>query len=564
VRCSSPDDPHEKDLDVFGENIIPSSGTQLPALLPALTGLRFVAAMMIVWLHAHQIFGLPNPGHLAQGVSFFFVLSGFILTHVYPRLAGAAAVKRFFIARIARIWPAHLATLALFMMVEGGPINGFFLANLLLVQSWIPVANSYFSYNGISWSISTEVFFYLMFPLMIASFGKRWLFWLLASAIVSIGFFAMANNGAFPLESGDHVSITGLIYINPAVRLFEFVLGMCCCLFWKRLQSVRLPDSALLFTVLECAAIGIAIFFMQHSVLNLVRSVQPAGGEWVGHHASGMWGFGAVLIVFALGRGLLARLFASRPAMLLGEISFSLYLVHQWILNYFSGHLKGLSKAPWQLGFLFALAVALALAYLIWLLVEMPARRLIRDLGAGKPFALRKSAQMLGSSIARPSALLLTAFLVAFGLFAERLNDYPDTVLAAADAVPKSTVLAGGLCHLDLVKSRPSMFGELSSVEFSGWAFDDRSLLAPPELRLRLISREADFLVPLARVQRPDVSKGFKLASDAQAGWTAKLGLSAMRGQSFGLAIEQRRGDWLQCKLGNRLEIGASEVLLKP
>src|SRR4051812_20374502 len=86
--------------------------------LHALTALRFFAAAMIVMLHAQSYFGtVPLLGHftLTQGVCFFFVLSGFILTYAYPALDGKGAA-RFLVARLARIVPLHLFALLLYVL----------------------------------------------------------------------------------------------------------------------------------------------------------------------------------------------------------------------------------------------------------------------------------------------------------------------------------------------------------------------------------------------------------------------------------------------------------------
>ena len=84
--------------------------------LDPLTSLRFFAAAMIVIGHSHRLIGslnLANTFSLAQGVSFFFVLSGFILAYNYPSLPTKSDVLHFFKARIARIWPAHVAAIIL-------------------------------------------------------------------------------------------------------------------------------------------------------------------------------------------------------------------------------------------------------------------------------------------------------------------------------------------------------------------------------------------------------------------------------------------------------------------
>src|SRR5688500_9857004 len=122
--------------------------------LDGLTSLRFFAAMAIVLFHCDGVFGLGKGGFaLLQGVSFFYVLSGFILARVYPRLAGRAAVFAFWRARVARIWPAYLAALAIGAWLLGYEWRfGTALAYLAMVQSWVPLPGYYFSYNGVGWS----------------------------------------------------------------------------------------------------------------------------------------------------------------------------------------------------------------------------------------------------------------------------------------------------------------------------------------------------------------------------------------------------------------------------
>ena len=106
--------------------------------LNALTGRRFVAASMIVLHHSRRLH-IPLP-ELAfdHGVSFFFVLSGFILSYAYPRLESRSAVFRFLAARIGRIWPAHATALLLAIVLLHLPLDRTFVAKVLLVHGWIP------------------------------------------------------------------------------------------------------------------------------------------------------------------------------------------------------------------------------------------------------------------------------------------------------------------------------------------------------------------------------------------------------------------------------------------
>src|SRR6266446_3820239 len=143
--------------------------------IKCLTSLRFFAAAMIVVFHSVNAFRIWDntkiPYPLAQGVSFFFVLSGFILTYVYPSLKGGHGIRDFYVARIARIWPAHFVAFLLLLLLipsggwvwKGEHLWEIGITNLSLVHAWIPVASYYFSFNSVSWSISTEAFFYLAF-----------------------------------------------------------------------------------------------------------------------------------------------------------------------------------------------------------------------------------------------------------------------------------------------------------------------------------------------------------------------------------------------------------------
>src|SRR5688572_22687863 len=100
-------------------DVVPAPAKVEREQLDPLTSLRFAAAAMIVVLHTRGVFGLPadwgEPFAFAQAVPFFFVLSGFILTHVYPNL-DAAGSRRFLVARVARLWPAHAATFLLTLL----------------------------------------------------------------------------------------------------------------------------------------------------------------------------------------------------------------------------------------------------------------------------------------------------------------------------------------------------------------------------------------------------------------------------------------------------------------
>lgn len=211
--------------------------------LDQLTSLRFFAAFLIVIHHSVDLFGIKNIGiNFGQGVSFFFVLSGFILTYVYPKLETWLEIKRFWRARVARVWPAYLVSFCLgFWLLHYQWVNEIALANLLMVQAWLPLSSYYFSYNAVAWSVSTEFFFYLVFPILIYKWNKSWLLKLIFSGGILISLIVFSNllklpDYGSPLVGSNGLLVTshGLLYINPLSRIFEFIFGMCVAHAWSR------------------------------------------------------------------------------------------------------------------------------------------------------------------------------------------------------------------------------------------------------------------------------------------------------------------------------------------
>lgn len=203
--------------------------------LDQLTSLRFFAAMMIVVHHSHGLFGFgQNNYNLGNGVTFFFVLSGFILQYVYKEIDSWEQVRKFLSARVARIAPAYFASLLLgSFLVHYNFDTLTFLSTIFFVQAWIPISTFYYSYNSVAWSVSAEMFFYLLFPLILwkwngaslKGLGLAGLF--LALALIFVEFLDIPLRDDF---TNDQYKATvtkgGMVYINPVIRVFEFILGV--------------------------------------------------------------------------------------------------------------------------------------------------------------------------------------------------------------------------------------------------------------------------------------------------------------------------------------------------
>jgi peptidoglycan/LPS O-acetylase OafA/YrhL len=199
-----------------------------------LTGLRFFAAALVVVHHtvsnnvfSNGLLDLPVLAPLATlgftGVTFFFVLSGFVLS--WSHRTGAPR-GRFYGRRVARVYPLHVftwviaLTIALLTTAESwGPA----LLNLVLLQSWSFDPDVVFSVNSVSWSLSCEAFFYAFFPFVIEPVMRLAPRRQALLAVAVLGGLALGPVIGFLLDGKDGV---GVCYTFPAYRALEFVLGI--------------------------------------------------------------------------------------------------------------------------------------------------------------------------------------------------------------------------------------------------------------------------------------------------------------------------------------------------
>ena len=367
-----------------------------PQRLHALTSLRFLAAAMILFHHTRSLAGLDSGWAEAvpwdHGVSFFFVLSGFILAYVYPSLETMGDVARFWVARFARVWPVHAcaALVALVSIWEPQTASdesaAAVVAHALLVHAWVPLRGIYFALNPVSWSVSTEVFFYMLFPLLIPNWERTWAWKLGLSFALLAAVVAFGNVVQVPPYSvgDDGVTTEALVYIHPFARLLEFTLGMASLLVWRRLTDWRVWTPAVA-TAAEVGVVALTIaWVIGLPLLGISASIGgPTGAEWAAHAGSGI-AFALLIPVLAVGRGAVSRALAVRPLVLLGEISYSLYLLHPLVLYLlvrgFPGALEGLGLAGAALLWLGVAVVA----WLSWTCLEVPARRVILEAWDGR------------------------------------------------------------------------------------------------------------------------------------------------------------------------------------
>jgi peptidoglycan/LPS O-acetylase OafA/YrhL len=342
-----------------------------PARLPSLTGLRWVAAFLVFGYHV-WVFPIFDGHASAQGVlrvlfgqgdvgvSFFYILSGVVLTW---SARPADTVPRFWRRRAARIFPAHVVTwlLLLIPLAYAGRAGGLgqVLPGLFLVQAWVPDQSVYYAVNTPAWSLSCEVAFYAAFPLLLPAV-RRVRDDRLAITAVAIVAAVWCVPLCWLVLPGDLAY--WFTYVLPLTRGLEFALGMVLA---RMLQAGRRPGPGLRLSALLAVIAYVGGVFLPGPVTYAAATVVPLA-----------WLIAAAADADA--RGLPSPLRA--PALIrLGEISFAFYLVHQPVIR-FAGEA---GRGRWPLPVLAlatagALVLAVSGAWLLHRVVERPMERRLR------------------------------------------------------------------------------------------------------------------------------------------------------------------------------------------
>jgi len=340
---------------------------------------RFVAALGVFIFHLKLIDTGISPawnGSYGLFVDMFFILSGFVISYSYPSDArGMRAYSRFMIRRIARIYPLHLLSLLIFVVLIGvglertarsTPLD--FLYNLLLLQAW--GVTDHLSFNSPSWSISAEFFCYLIFPLLML-FARK-LHPLALAAIVAALYLVLAH-GHLPIWQ-ERSQMYGANYDYGMLRaLPSFLNGILLAILFRLSQPYR--QKRVVFA-------GIAMFGISVLVLNVFAKPDLA-----------ILLFSCAILLTAVGESAFAEFPGARLLGRLGNTSYAIYMLHDAVLiAVFKPLWTWLGLRPDQFG-LFALACCVVLTIVAdrtYAYFENPARRLLNRLADTAPVSPRK------------------------------------------------------------------------------------------------------------------------------------------------------------------------------
>jgi peptidoglycan/LPS O-acetylase OafA/YrhL len=349
--------------------------------LPSLTGLRIFGSVAVVLCHIGNGFASAPSLKIAEaygytGVTFFFMLSGFVLTWSdTPQTA-----RRFWWLRFARIWPLQFLLMAFAYTViashvkSPGPLGH--VAELLLLQAWFPGNSTYAGGNGVTWSLSVEMFFYLVFPLAIVLLRRLRGRGLAVTAAVTLTLMEVLPLAVALAGVDTHSNLYyWLFFVFPPYRFGEFLLGMV--LARAMIGGLRMPAPARTALAATAGVAGLTWAMTAFTVHTGIPVVRPMVALLA-------IPFFALLLCASATRDQQPRgwWLGSAPMRRLGDWSFALYLVHApamvvtahfgWWYNY--GGLPGLALL------LAYLALVLAVSASLHYLVEKPVERRLRRL----------------------------------------------------------------------------------------------------------------------------------------------------------------------------------------
>jgi peptidoglycan/LPS O-acetylase OafA/YrhL len=355
--------------------------------LPALTGLRFVAALMVFFCHAIDptnpgnydpaepftdsglVAFLSNAGYMAglMAMSCFFMLSGFVIT--WSSKPGEK-VTAYWRRRVVKIFPSHAVTWALAMVLFAGVYTtNHGLLNLFMIDTWFAEPSYWGGANGPAWSLNAEMLFYILFPVAFVLIKRipESKLWLWAGGMVALAAAACLAALWFvtdtPVLPFDTVSIQQFwfVYFFPPMRLMEFVLGMIVARIVISGRWPRIPFTA----VVGLAVVAYLAMFEVPSPYKIVLVSMIPLALVLGTFASAnLRGQRTVL--------------GTKPMVWLGKLSFGFFLTQSIVLYSIRPAVFGDAEYGYVGGTLLVIAlffVNLACGWLLFNCVELPAMK---------------------------------------------------------------------------------------------------------------------------------------------------------------------------------------------
>ncbi len=340
-----------------------------------LTITRFVAAILIVIFHfGRKLFPFNNGTysflfcHADVGVSYFFILSGFVMIIAYSNRSSINTFE-YLKNRFARIYPVYFLAIVLLFINNIKTKTTVDLYDLLLsvftLQAWVPGETLCFNFPG--WSIGTEFFFYISFPFLFNFVYKKSdfrslvipisLFWIVSQIVFHFAIYSPLYHG-YPSRSHD------LLFFFPLMHLNAFLIGNLIGFFFINDLKGKSGNYDWLIAIL---LVLIIVALKNHHGLNF-------------HNGLLSLLFVPLILLLSLNNGVLASISKWNFLVFLGEVSYGIYILQYPILLwsrdlFFSLHITN-PVAKFHI-FLFLLITSASISYLFF---ETPLRELIKSI----------------------------------------------------------------------------------------------------------------------------------------------------------------------------------------
>ncbi|WP_075292711.1 acyltransferase family protein [Pararhizobium arenae] len=306
--------------------------TVRPVRFLALDSWRGICALLVAVMHfpaAGPISDSPFIRNAYLFVDYFFVLSGFVIAHGYSqRIATGTDYFRFALLRLGRIYPLHVAVLALFLGFEllrwavpalRGDAAAPFSEGMTIAELFSSLAllngvgfDTRLVWNSPSWSISAEMWTYLFFGFAVLVLGRR--HWLAFIPAIFVGMISIWSLSPLYMDTTWQLGLIRCVYgFSLGALLYRFAGGYLVAFHQGR------PDRpAALATVLEVAALALVVLFVTFAGKGPASVFAP-------------WVFAIAICIFGREAGHVSRALKATPFLWLGTLSYAIYMVHIFV-----------------------------------------------------------------------------------------------------------------------------------------------------------------------------------------------------------------------------------------
>lgn len=310
-----------------------------------LLSVRFFLFIFIFVHHCYNLVEIPILRQPALAVSSFIILSGFLNGFIY--INKDLSIKQsfdFVKKRIKKFYPLHFIMILIAIIISGvfnfsniEQVQDFFkklFCNLLLIQSWINKPDYYFSFNGVTWYLSTYLFLtFITIPILLLlkkiNKTQRRNAYLILIAILLFGITVIIVN-SISMNKLDDRFCEFWIYIFPPSRIFEYIIGMIFGIICYN-NKISFKFEKVIFTFLEiCTLIMLYMYICNVSKIpHIYNYINNRFNTWIIPVI-------IMIIVFSYHKGLISKILSMKVLVFLGEISMYMYMIHQPLINIFS------------------------------------------------------------------------------------------------------------------------------------------------------------------------------------------------------------------------------------